>query len=279
MWQCPLCQAPIALTSSVIKCSNNHSFDKAKAGYVNLLPVQFKKSKSPGDDKNMVRARRDFHLQQGYAPLKQKMVALLAQHGHANAQPFVVYDAGCGEGSYLNACVEGLNKQGFNTLGAGSDIAKIAVELAAKAFKNEQFVVASSFDLPLQDESIDAAIQVFAPGSSEQYHRVLKADGLLMTVDPAPQHLIELKALIYDKPEFHKVSGVTRNGFSRISDETLSFTLPLTSEAQRIALIKMTPYYWSLPAQKLTHIVQQLNQVTASFSIQLFRKQRSESDD
>ena len=98
-------------------------------------------------------------------------------------------------------------------------------------------------------------------------------------MDPAPQHLQELKALIYDNPELHKGAEVTRNGFSRISNETLSFTLPLDSEAQRIALIKMTPYYWRLPEQKLTSIVEQLNEVTADFNIQLFRKQCSKSDD
>lgn len=277
MWQCPLCQTPIALVSNVIKCANHHSFDKAKAGYVNLLPVQFKKSKAPGDDKNMVRARREFHQQQGYAPLKQKMVSLLAQHANTESQPFVVYDAGCGEGSYLAACVTGLNQQGIRAVGAGSDISKVAVELAAKAYKNQQFVVASSYDLPLQDESVDAAIQVFAPGSSEEYARVLKPSGLLMTVDPAPEHLFELKSLVYDTPEAHKVASTARTGFTLLNAETLRFSLPLVTEAQRIALIKMTPYYWSLPEQKLHHIVQQLTEVTADFNIQLFRKSTRES--
>ncbi len=77
MWHCPLCKLPISLHTTPIRCENNHTFDKAKSGYVNLLPVQFKKSKLPGDDKAMVRARREFHQLNAYKPLKDKLVTLV----------------------------------------------------------------------------------------------------------------------------------------------------------------------------------------------------------
>jgi len=59
-YQCPLCQQSLTLQVNVLKCSNNHSFDRAKEGYVNLLPVQQKNSKQPGDNLDMVQARRAF---------------------------------------------------------------------------------------------------------------------------------------------------------------------------------------------------------------------------
>ena len=282
MWQCPLCRSPIDISASVIQCSNNHSFDKAKSGYVNLLPVQFKNSKSPGDDKSMVRARREFHDLNGYRPLKQRMTDIVAQYytdtrgsdnTRASIKPeFAIYDAGCGEGSYLNALVTGLESNGINSLGRGSDIAKIAVELAAKAYKAQQFVVASSFDLPIESHSQDVVIQVFAPGNSEEYARVLKAGGLLLTVDPAPMHLYELKLLVYENPAKHAVEKEEREGFTQSLDETVNYPLHFDNDEQKIALIKMTPYYWRLPPDRLAGIVGQLNQVTVDFRVQAWLK-------
>lgn len=267
MWQCPLCRGPIDISGSVIQCINKHSFDKAKAGYVNLLPVQFKNSKSPGDDKNMVRARREFHELNGYGPLKQRMTEIVAEQT-THASELTLYDAGCGEGSYLNTLVTGLAAKGINVTGAGSDIAKIAVELAAKAYKAQQFVVASSFDLPIKSHSQDVVIQVFAPGSSKEYARVLKEGGLLLTVDPAPAHLFELKSLVYENPTKHTVESEVREGFMQSVDETVTYPLRFENDQQKIALIKMTPYYWRLPPERLSSIVDSLAEVTVDFRVQ-----------
>lgn len=284
MWHCPLCKAPISLIASPIRCQNSHSFDKAKSGYVNLLPVQFKKSKAPGDDKEMVKARREFHQLNAYGPLKEKMVSLLqrslkdlyagqptvngqGEHGCIN-----IFDAGCGEGSYLDAITQGLSEHGFDVQGAGSDIAKVAVELAAKAFKQAQFVVASSFELPLETGSQDVMLQVFAPGSDKEYFRVLKDNGLLITVDPAQKHLFELKQQVYANPRPHELNDSVKEGFSRIENETFSFPIAFESREHALALIKMTPFYWKLPKGKIDEIVEALKSVTADFHIQLWKK-------
>ena len=105
MWQCPLCQSPLT-TGQVWHCPNNHRFDVSRRGYVNLLPVQKKGSKQPGDSKAMLTARQLFHHQQGYQPLMAKMAELLcAQVVDSADKPFTLYDAGCGEGTYLHAPV------------------------------------------------------------------------------------------------------------------------------------------------------------------------------
>ncbi|MCI2284110.1 hypothetical protein L3081_12860 [Colwellia sp. MSW7] len=70
---CPLCQQALILNDNTYRCINNHSFDRAKQGYVNLLPVQFKHSKAPGDNKDMVNARRAFLDKGFYQPLVDKM--------------------------------------------------------------------------------------------------------------------------------------------------------------------------------------------------------------
>ena len=40
---CPICQENLTLVESSLKCSNRHSFDLSKFGYVNLAP-QIKQS-------------------------------------------------------------------------------------------------------------------------------------------------------------------------------------------------------------------------------------------
>jgi 23S rRNA (guanine745-N1)-methyltransferase len=296
MWLCPLCKTSVSLHETPIRCLNNHSFDKAKAGYVNLLPVQFKKSKMPGDDKAMVRARREFHQQNAYKPLKDRMCELIGaylnpkirERGRVN-----IYDAGCGEGSYLNAVVAGLKEKGFKknklqnqklsegssqaqdieVTGAGSDISKVAVELAAKAFKQHTFVVASSFDLPLESNSQDVVLQVFAPGSNDEYQRILTPDhGLLITVDPAEDHLYEIKQRVYDAPEKHQLDVSERDGFSLVTRETLRFEISLLNNEHALSLVKMTPFYWKLPQDNIMDIVNSLTNVTAHFHIQVWEK-------
>src|SRR3546814_19290453 len=75
---CPLCRLPLQCDAKTWHCENRHSFDVAREGYVNLLPVQHKNSRDPGDDPKMVQARRAF-LQAGhYQPLRDAVLQLLA---------------------------------------------------------------------------------------------------------------------------------------------------------------------------------------------------------
>ena len=70
LFRCPLCAAPLEREERRWLCPAGHSFDKAAAGYVHLLPANRKHSKDPGDDKAMVTARSAF-LENGYfSPLR-----------------------------------------------------------------------------------------------------------------------------------------------------------------------------------------------------------------
>ena len=65
MFICPICKSKLNIVGKAYSCENNHSFDIAKQGYVNLLPVNKKHSDNPGDSKEMVLSRREF-LEGGY---------------------------------------------------------------------------------------------------------------------------------------------------------------------------------------------------------------------
>ena len=57
---CPICHLPLAQEGRSLRCGRNHSFDVARQGYVNLLPVQQKRSLNPGDTREQVLSRRAF---------------------------------------------------------------------------------------------------------------------------------------------------------------------------------------------------------------------------
>lgn len=63
--KCPLDQHALQLDADCLRCEGGHAFDIARQGYVNLLGAADKRSRDPGDGKEMVTARRDF-LSDGY---------------------------------------------------------------------------------------------------------------------------------------------------------------------------------------------------------------------
>ena len=74
--RCPVCGAPLVLGEKVYACPQGHSFDVARQGYCNLLPVTKKHSKSPGDTKEQVQARRAFLSGGFYRPIADMLCRL-----------------------------------------------------------------------------------------------------------------------------------------------------------------------------------------------------------
>src|SRR4030066_1666310 len=66
---CPLDGTPLHCTGSAWTCASGHSFDIASQCHTNLLPVQHKRSRDPGDSKEMVAARRRFLTAGFYQPI------------------------------------------------------------------------------------------------------------------------------------------------------------------------------------------------------------------
>jgi 23S rRNA (guanine745-N1)-methyltransferase len=273
-WQCPACKTALQLQSSTWRCRNGHSFDQAKEGYVNLLLAQHKNSKSPGDNKDMVLARRAF-LQHGYyQALGQRLAEVLQKNMDTRSvsQPWQFFDAGCGEGYYMGAILAQLKRQGYMVQASGIDISKAAVQQAAKKHKNMQFAVASTFDLPLAANSQHAVMQVFAPASSAQIHRVLVDNGIWLSINPASDHLFELKSMVYDTPQQHSAELNIAEGFRLLEHHRLRFVINLDDPEQRHNLLMMTPFYWSISEEKKLRLQQHLQTVTADFSITVLAK-------
>src|SRR5690554_7386318 len=98
---CPLDGDPLYRSDGTWRCAAGHSFDIARQGYVNLLPVQQKRSRNPGDSKEMVAARTQFLNTGIYEPIAQKVTELVRPLLQQD-RPLRLLDAGCGEGYYLD---------------------------------------------------------------------------------------------------------------------------------------------------------------------------------
>lgn len=278
-WQCPVCSEALTLTQRTWRCVNGHCFDCAKEGYVNLLLAQHKNSKAPGDNKDMVQARQGFLATHGYQPLALKIAELARKHLSSNCTDSLesdeplLFDVGCSEGYYSAQIQNALKTSDINLQVAGLDIAKPAIQKAAKVHKQNHYCVASSYNIPLADNSVDIALQVFAPASSDEIQRVLKHKGMWFLIEPAPKHLQELKAFVYKNVQHHEVSAELAQDFVLEEVVELSFECSLESAEQRLNLLKMTPYYWRISPDNKEKLLLELEMVNAAFVIKCMRPQ------
>ena len=210
VWKCPVCGSFMQHRGRAWSCSQGHSFDMAKSGYVNLLPANRKHAKNPGDNAVMMRARKRFLDAGHYAPLLQALEQAAVRYGRAGG---VLLDAGCGEGYYTEGVSGALAEAGLPMETYGVDISKSAADAAAKRCPHAHFAVGSVYHLPVADKCCDMLMTIFAPYCGEEYHRVLHKGGTMMMVIPGQQHLWGLKEAIYDVPYPNAVRDYALDGF------------------------------------------------------------------
>lgn len=260
---CPLCGQILTTEEHRMLCPRGHSFDIARQGYVNLLPVNHKHSLHPGDTKEQVAARRSFLDGGYYAPIAQA-VREAAREFCPQAQN--ILDVGCGEGYYSAQVATGFPGAELY----GLDISKDAVRLASGRYKGGHWLCGTAAKLPF-DGGFDLVLSLFALTIPQEFLRVMQADGIFIQVLAAENHLLGLKEVIY--PELllkEKDSVPDLPGFRRLDSRSLRFSF--TVEGQQIEnLLSMTPHFWRISkdgAQRL----QQLTRLedTASVSINIF---------
>ena len=258
---CPLDGNALAPHGASWRCAAGHSFDVASQGYVNLLPVQNKRSRDPGDSKEMIAARRRFLEAGVYQPIAQAVTeATLA--GLSPESTAGCLDAGCGEGYYLRQLATAAKGRGQALALLGLDISKWAVLAAAKQDSHTRWVVGSNANLPVLPGTLDRVLCMFGFPVYPEFARVLRPGGLLIQVDAGPDHLLELREIIYPslKPE-RPASPAAPAGFRALpAAETVRYTLALSSPEQIADLLVMTPHLYRASAEgraratTLTHL-------------------------
>lgn len=245
---CPLDGMRLESRDKQLVCGKGHTFDVARQGYVNLLPVQHKRSRHPGDSKEMVAARARFLGSGCYAPVANKLAEIAAAQICGDVAACFL-DAGCGEGYYLDYVLDSLkHKTGTNELSfIGLDISRAAIAQAAKRNRQITWIVGTNRRPPVEAASVDAIFCVFGYQSFEGFHGILKPGGKVVLVEPGPDHLQELRKIIY--PEVRKsgppdLADAEESGFSLRDRRRLVFRTGLMGHEQLGNLLAMTPHFY-----------------------------------
>ena len=259
-FSCPICQENLALVESSLKCSNRHSFDLAKFGYVNLAP-QIKQSANY--DKENFQNRQQILEAGFYQAILEGVSDLLTTNPFAKT----VLDIGCGEGFYSRKLQESHSDKTFYAF----DISKDSVQIAAKSEPNwaVNWFIGDLARLPIKDASMDILLDIFSPANYGEFQRVLSKDGILIKVIPTKNHLKEIRQRVQSqltKKDYSNqdIKKHFQEHFNIQSSQTASLTKPITAE-QRQALLSMTPLLFHVDQSKIDW--SQLTEVTIEAEI------------
>ena len=262
---CPKCKEKLHQKGKSYYCANNHCYDIAKKGYINLLLSQASSKKVHGDDKLMSLARRDFLSAGHYRKLLEFIAIKSSGKKH-------IVDVGCGEG-YYTCGIYDINKDSISEI-IGLDISKDIIMAAAtrKAERNIKFAVANCASLPISDLSADCIISIFAPLKADEALRILSDDGIVIRVTPGSSHLYELKQVVYDNVLLNDNLENSIDGLQILSSQTVNYKFSVNN-VQLKNLFTMTPYYYKTSDKDRAKLDNISNlEITAEFIVTIYKK-------
>lgn len=288
---CPVCAATLAADAKGLRCARGHCFDRARAGYYDLLPVGHGRSKRCGDTREMLAARRRFLEGGHFAPIATALADLVAaklthpperqatrsprQRGtrarpHPALPGFAILDVGCGEGYYLGCLREAPALQDVRQelCWIGVDRSTAALRLAARRHREIQFLVNDVHHrLCVADARVAVLLSVFAPRNAPEFARVLRSGGLLAVVIPDAWHLHELRAsvplLAVHPGKREALIHKLRAHFVLSEERCLRYERAFTS-TDLADLLLMTPNRRHLCAREIARVAERPRAVTVS---------------
>lgn len=259
------CGLPLERGERALRCANDHTFDRSRSGYVNLLQPQDRRSERPGDRKEAVLARRRL-LDEGYAAsLLDKLCSLATDSGVAR-----VLDVGCGEGTHLGRLASRLGIEC-----SGVDISTGAIDLAARRYPDVVWVVANADRwLPYPDQSFDLIVSITARRNPSEFARLLREAGQLFITVPAPDDLAELRVAVQgasaDRSRVETVIGELEEHFELASREVIRERRELERDAL-VDLLQATYRGLRTSEQRRVESLERL-EVTFAWDTMIFRR-------
>lgn len=257
--RCPGCGQRVEVTDLVLRCPAGHAFDVARQGYVNLTGAA-----QPGhaDTAAMIAARQELLGSGRYDRVRAALTAAVPAHA------VDLLDVGTGTGWYAAGVLAA--RPGTRCLGV--DVSVAACRRAARAHPRLGVVAADAWGrLPVAGRSLDAVLSVFAPRHPAEFARVLRPDGVVITVTAAPDHLAELRGalglLTVEAAKTQRlVDSMAGAGFHKIAEDVVRRQDPWTDE-DAIRSVAMGPNAFHSTTEEITERTGRLTwprQVTVS---------------
>lgn len=261
---CPVCQSPLCRREGSLVCDARHTYDIARAGYVNL--VNTSSHRASGDSRECVQARTEFLSSEAYAPFREAICEAAGEGG-------VLVDAGCGEGYYTCTLARRF------AMTYGFDLSKASITAAARRAaalgvrESTFFGVGSVYALPIASGAADTVVNVFAPCVEEEYSRILRPGGVLVVACAGEDHLKGLKSVLYDELRPNTERADLPCSLEHISCRRVRYDITLDTPELIRALYLMTPYAYrtSVAAEQRLFSLDSLT-TTVDFDIHVYKK-------
>lgn len=247
--QCPICHEKMNVEETgTVRCAQNHAFDMAKQGYVNMMTHPA----TSMYDKSLFEARKQVIDSELYRAVYDVILAELSGD-------IAVLDTGCGEGSHLAK----LNESYPQVMTAsGIDIAKEGIIQAAKNYSDMMWIVGDLAKSPYSEAAFDVILNFLSPANYTEFKRILKPNGKVIKIVPQEGYLRELRELFFadsEKESYSNEKTVTRfsENFDDVHVTRVTTTLPIDASLVPL-LAHMTPMGWhqqqTIDPAALTHI-------------------------
>jgi len=255
LFRCPIChQRMKVIHFKSIICSNHHTFDFTKQGYINMLT---RSTKQRYDDKLFVARQTSIVESNLYLTLHAKILETIDEYLVNTGPLTIIFDAGCGEGSHLQKIVAKRPNQ--KTIGIGLDIEKEGIKMAAKNYRNLIWLVGDLANIPLMNESCHVVLNILSPANYMEFNRILSFEGIVVKIVPRSNYLKEFRKVIFsnsDKNTYTNTSVKTlfKEQFHLVDKVKLSFFKKL-NQGELKQLAQMSPLTWNMEKEQMKSLI------------------------
>ncbi|MDD9269278.1 putative RNA methyltransferase [Paenibacillus sp. GCM10023248] len=266
---CPLCKKQMQMIHlRSLVCSNQHCFDIAKQGYMNLLS----RASNTKYDQKIFEDRRVISKRGLFNPL-HAAVSDIIRSQLPSYEPISILDAGCGEGTHLNNILIEIKRKKLNPLLAvGIDISKEGIRLAAAEYSDVIWCVADIANSPFANQQFKFILNILSPANYSEFQRLMTDHGLVIKVVPERDYLKELREIFYQGSDKQVYSNsLTIRHFSEqfklLDVASIRYQVNLSGPLIE-PLLGMTPLSWGTSKERIEKIARMnLKQVTMDFKI------------
>lgn len=257
IFRCPICQSAMKIVDlKSLMCHQNHTFDIARQGHINLLTRSIQSNYS----KQLFSARRKVIVESPlFKPFTKEMAKLISKHTSLNSDVKMI-DMGTGEGSHLQNICNTLDHDYNKTLtGFGMDISREGILEAAKHYEEMIWLVADIANSPFKNNGFDMILNILSPSNYHEFKRLLHEDGLVVKVVPGEHYLQELRNYFYKSNEKQAYSNeIVVNSFKenfQVIDHSMMDYQKNLNQPMLKSLLQMTPLTWNITDEKIQHFI------------------------